>query len=274
MHSDQPPTDAPLAVTPFSAELRAAIGALYALAPTHVPKTLLVCRCAVCMSEATLAQIIATPVRDLPPELMQEYSNSAHGDPSNPDDLNALLPRYLDLIAQDIEVDRNSVGADLKRFGDARGRLPGFPAPGMEAEMDRIGRFLILHFGALQALGDEAVETPWSLLQLLLIGGWPPALLTDAVDELFAHPQIGRAALIGFLADMGGSLQDGQLIRWALARYRPDLKEGLAAWIGRLLDAEATSDILTDPRLPEDKQVWITPLAGLRGRMTASVIGG
>lgn len=260
--------------TPFLADLRTSVEALYRLAPTHVPRSLMVCRCPVCMSDDTLARIIATPVRDMPPELVQEYSNSAHGDPTNPDDLNAFLPRYLDLIAQDIEVDFNSVGADLKRFGDARGRLPGFPAPGMAAEMDVYARHLLLHFGALQALGDQAVETPWSLLQLLLLGGWSPALLTGALEEVFAHPQIGRAALIGFLADMGGSLRDGQLIRWALARYRPDLKEGLAAWIGRVLDSEVTSDILTDPTVADDKQVWIAPLAGLRGQMTGSVIGG
>ncbi len=273
MDNDRPPPDAPLPETPFSAGLRSAISALYDLAPAHVPKTLLVCRCPVCMSEETLARIIATPVRDLAPDLIREYSNSAHGDPTDPDDLNALLPRYLDLIAQDQEVDWNSVGSDLKRFGDARGTLPGFPALGMEEEMNRIGRLLILHFGAMQAVSDDAVETPWSLLQLLLIGGWPPALLTDALEELFAHPKIGRAALIGFLADMGGSLKDGQLIRWALVRYRPDLKDGLALWIGGLLEAEATSDILTDPTLPDDSQVWIAPLAGLRGRMTGSVIG-
>ncbi len=94
----------------------------------------------------TKALIVATPVRDLSPDLICEYSNSAHGDPTDPDDLNALMPRYQDLIAQDIEVDWNSVGADLKRFGDARGTLAGFPAPGMAEELDRYARALILHF--------------------------------------------------------------------------------------------------------------------------------
>lgn len=260
--------------TPYLADLRASVEALYRLAPDHVPKTLQVCHCPVCMSDEVRQRMVATPVRALPSELVREYTNSAHGDTTDPDDLNALLPRYLDLIAQDIEVDWNAVGADLKRFGDARGRLAGFPAPGMEPVIDRIGHLLLLHFGALQAGGDSAVETPWSLMQTLLIGGWPPTVLTGALHELFADPRIGRAALIGFLVDMGGSLRDGQLIRWALARYRPDLTAGLAEWIGGLLDSERVTEVLSDPRVPAEAQVWIAPLAGLRGRMTASVIGG
>ena len=260
--------------TPYSTALAASVEALYRAAPTHVPKTLVVCPCPVCMSRETLAQIIAAPVRDLHPELIRQYSNSAHGDPTDPDDLNALLPRYLDLIAQDIEVDWNSVGADLKRFGDARGKLAGFPAPGMEAEMERYARALILHFGTLQARDEDLCETPWMLLEILLIGGWAFATVVAALDDLFRLPDIGRPALVEFLADIGGSVRDGRIELWALSRYRTEVAGDLAAWLDGLLGSDAFTDILTDPALPERAALWVPALAGLRGRLNAGMFGG
>jgi hypothetical protein len=260
--------------TPFSTELAASVEALYRLAPSHAPKTLVVCQCPVCMTAETKAKIVATPVRDLPPELIQEYSNSAHGDPTDPDDLNALLPRYLDLIAQDIEVNWNSVGADLIRFGDARGKLAGFPAPSMEAELDRYARAFLLHFGTLQARDEDLCETPWMLLEILLIGGWAFATLTTALDELFRLPDLGRPALVEFLADIGGSFRDGRIELWALSRYRTEVAADLAAWLDQLLASGAFTDILTDPALPERAALWIPALAGLRGRLNAGMFGG
>ena len=263
-----------LAETPHSTALAASVEALYRLAPTHVPPTLTVCHCPVCMTPETRAKIIATAVRDLPPELIREYSNSAHGDPTDPDDLNALLPRYLDLIAQDIEVDWNSVGADLKRFGDARGKLKGFPAPGVAEEKDRYARALILHFGTLQSRDEDLCETPWMLLEILLIGGWPFATLAAALDELFRLPDIGRPALVEFLADIGGSVRDGRIELWALSRYRTEVAGDLAAWLDGLLASDAFTDILTDPAMPERAALWIPALAGLRGRLNAGMFGG
>jgi hypothetical protein len=263
-----------LADTPYRDELVASVEALYGLAPTHVPKTLVVCSCPVCMTPETRATIVATPVRDLSPELIREYSNSAHGDPTDPDDLNALLPRYLDLIAQDIEVDWNSVGADLQRFGDVRGKLAGFPAPGMEAEMDRYARVLILHFGTLQVRDEDLCETPWKLLEILLIGGWPFATLAAALEDLFCLPDIGRPALVEFLTDIGCSLRDGRIELWALSRYRTEVAADLADWLEQLLASDAFTDILTDPALPERAALWIPALAGLRGRLNAGMFGG
>jgi hypothetical protein len=260
-------------LSPFSSDLTASVAALYRLAPDHVPPTLMVCHCPVCMTPETKAVIVATPVRDLPPDLIREYSNSAHGDPVDPDDLNALLPRYLDLIAQDIEVNWTSVGADLKRFGDARGKLPGFPAAGMEGELDRYARLLLLHFGALQATGADPVETPWSLLQTLAIGGWDPATLTGALDELFALPDLGRPALVAFLTDLAGSLRDGVFVRWALMRYKAELAPQLSAWIADLLSSDAVTEVLSDPALPDGVQVWIGALAGIRGEKGRVLIG-
>lgn len=260
--------------TPFHDDLRASVEALYALAPAQVPPMLMVCHCPVCMTEPTLASIRATPVRDLTPELIREYSNSAHGTPTDPDDLNALLPRYLDLIAQDIEVHWNSVGADLRRFGDARGTLPGFPAAGMEGELNRYARLLLLHFGALHATGTEAGQTPWMLLETLAIGGWPLATLTGALDALFALPDIGRPALVGVLTDLGGSLRDGAFVCRALARYKAEVVPELSAWIAGLLSSNAVTEILSDPTQPEDIQLWTAALAGIRREKGRLLIGG
>lgn len=263
-----------MADTHFLSDLRASVEALYRLAPDRVPVTLMVCHCPVCMTREIHAQFVATPVRDLSASQIQAYSNSAHGTPTNPDDLNALLPRYLDLIAQDVEVNWNSVGADLQRFGDARGTLPGFPAPGILAEMDRYARLLLLHFGARQAAGEDLCTTPWILVETLLIGGLRVETLSGALDELFLLPAIGRPALVWFLTDMGSSLRDGRLELWALSQYRTDVAADLAAWLERLLASDPVSDILTDPALPDDNAMWIPPLAGLRGRITAEMFGG
>jgi hypothetical protein len=260
--------------TPFLADLRASVEVLYQLAPDRVPPTLMVCHCSVCMTRETLAQIVATPVRDLPPNLIQEYSNSAHGDPVNPDDLSALLPRYLDLIAQDVEVDWNSVGADLKRFGDARLALPGFPPPGMAPALDRYARLLILHFGALQARDAEVCLTPWHLMELLLVGGWQVATLAATFDELFADPEIGRDALIGFLLDLAHFQRDGRIELWALSRYRTEIAADLAAFLNRLLASDAVTEVLTAPDQSDEAQIWLPALVSLKGRITAEMFVG
>ena len=96
----------PPLITPFAEPLNAAVEALYAsFGEGHVSAQLEVCLCPVCMTEETRQQIIATPSRALTPALIAEYSNSAHGVPRDSDDLRLLLPRYLDLIAQDEMVD-------------------------------------------------------------------------------------------------------------------------------------------------------------------------
>ncbi|WP_103258003.1 hypothetical protein [Tabrizicola aquatica] len=183
-------------------------------------------------------------------DLIREYSNSAHGTPTDPDDLNALLPRYLDLIAQDIEVQWNPDDAALKRFGTARDSLPGFPAPAMVAELDRYARLLLLHFGTLQAIGTGTDQTLWSLVQTLAIGGWAPAVLTGALDDLLAQPDLGPPALDILLVELSGSLEDGRLVQTALTRERPAAAPGLAAWVAALLASPAVQARVAAADLP------------------------
>lgn len=236
--------------SPFQNDLRASVEALYSHAPDLVPKTLMVCHCPVCMTEATLASILATPVRALAPDLIREYSNSAHGTPPDPDDLNALLPRYLDLIAQDIEVQWNPDEAALKRFGAARSSLPGFPAAALVAELDRYARLLLLHFGTLQATGSGTDQTLWSLVQTLAIGGWSPAVLTGGLDDLLAQPELGPRALDALLIELAGSLEDGRLVQTAVTRERPEAAPWLATWVADLLASPAVRAGLAAADLP------------------------
>ncbi|MCU0829199.1 MAG: hypothetical protein MUE52_17860 [Tabrizicola sp.] len=112
------------------------------------------------------------------------------------------------------------------------------------------------------------------LLEILLIGGWPFATVAAALDELFQLPDIGRPALVEFLADIGGSFRDGRIELWALSRYRTEVAADLAAWLDRLLASDAFTDILTDPVLPKRAALWVPALAGLRGQLNAGMFGG
>lgn len=262
-----------IADSPFAADLNTSITALYDLAPARVSRRLQVCLCPVCMTVETRDQIIATPVRDLSPDLIQEYSSSAHGVPDDLDDLRAVLPRYLDLMAQDEEVDKNGVGADLLRFGQARDTCPAFPGPALAAAMDDWARAAILHFGWLQAGEQDFIETPLYLVETLLVGGWPVTPLTDAMDSLFALPDRGDAALAWVLHDLGARLRHGRLDFWALAQYRPDVAASLVDWLNGLLGRPQTARVLSDPALAPEIAALAAPLPSLAGQITPEMLG-
>lgn len=64
-------------------------------------RTITVCTCRVCCSEVDRAALITTPLRDISPRLLAEYTNSAHDWDDGPvaREMRYLLPRYLELIA-------------------------------------------------------------------------------------------------------------------------------------------------------------------------------
>lgn len=198
------------------------------------------------------------PVRDLSPDLICEYSDSAHGDP----------------IAPDIEVNWTSVGADLRGLGDARGKLAVFPPPGMADELAAMcgGRSCIS--APLQARDEDLYETSWILHGLLLSGGWPFATVAAALDDMFRQPGIGRPALAEFLADLCGSFRDGRIELWARSRCRTEVAADLAAWLVQILASDAVADIPTDHALPKRAAVWVPSLAGLRGQLNGGMSGG
>ncbi|MGL5012557.1 MAG: hypothetical protein ACRC6I_22035 [Paracoccaceae bacterium] len=240
--------------TPHLAPLLATVDQIYARSPTRVPGTLQVCHCPVCMSAETLADIIATPVRDLTPFHLDEYRNSAHGVPTDPDDLRAMLPRYLDLIARDEWFDHLGVGADFLRFGD--GRITHAPLfdPATEALLNDWARLLILHTGMAEVTDNDTDYSITYLTEVLLVGGWPPPVVTPALDDLFATDP---RTLITFLRPLGlDSMNHGHFQFWALPRYRPEAIPPFRIWLNALLEAELTGtalntlDPLTEPWAP------------------------
>jgi hypothetical protein len=263
-----------LADTPHAPALQAAIDRLYRAGLPRVPRHLVVCQCPVCMTPETRAAIVATPVRDLTEGQIAAYTNSAHGVPPDPDDLVALLPRYLDLLAQDAPLADASVAADLLRFHQARTVHPGFPPPAMAHAMHDWLMAVIPHFGALQVAQAETLYSPWILVEMTLVGGWPVADVTGALDRLFGDPAIGTAALAAFLTDVARSLRNGVPDLWALHRYRREAALPLADWLDALLQTPAAVEVLTDPAQPDAAQVWLQALMSMAGTLAAAMRRG
>ncbi len=244
------------------AGLRDAVEAVYhAFDAERVPPGLEVCQCPVCMTETTRREIIATPVRDLSAELVCEYTNSAHGVPSNPDDLRALLPRYLELIAEDVAVDGNQVGVDLQRFGEGLGVYPNLYSPEQRKVLDDWAGW------ALRAAAEREREGPadstdrllgrgvtyplfW-LVEVLICGGWPVPVVTGHVDALFADPEAGPAALAAFLTAMTCELirrDDRVAPDWyAMARVSDAVRAEVAAWLNGADFAQRLYEAATSP---------------------------
>jgi len=94
----------------------------------RLSRQLEVCTCNVCMTEDDRVAMIRTPVAEMPARLICEYTNAAHLVPENRDDLWALLPRYMELIAAGEAVDHLTIGTELRRFGLARAAGPALSA--------------------------------------------------------------------------------------------------------------------------------------------------
>ena len=252
--------------SPHRAALTKAVGALYALAPSRVSGALEVCLCPVCMTAETRAAIIATPPRDLPPELIRDYSNSAHGVPANTDDLLTLLPRYLDLLAQDQMVDALGVGTELSRFGAARAAHPALFSPAWQAALDRWATAAVAHFAHLEATGQDHDMPLAHLAEVLLVGGWPEAQVFAALEASFAAPETGPAARAGFLAGMAATLRDGQFDLYALASYRTEAIPALADWLRGLILSPLGQTTLATPT--EDLAPWASTLATMAPKLS------
>lgn len=237
--------------SPFSDKLWRAIGVAYGAAPPGLSGALEVCSCNCCMDEPTRQKIIKTPMNEMPGPLVQEYSNSAHGGPVNLDDLSAFLPRYLDLLAQGEPVDYSGVGAELLRFGDAV-RAGGWPEPALWAAYQDWARAYVLHCGWLEAVGEGGtgegeLESTIYLFEMLPAGGIPAACLTDALDALFALPDLGDMALAQFLAGLGSSATKRNPGLFALGYVPMAQRQQLADWLNQLLLADRVMEVLSNP---------------------------
>lgn len=260
--------------SPVSGVLQAVIARAYAQAPDRLPPQLCLCHCPVCVDQPTRQLMLATPIRSLTPELIREYSGSAHGVPDDPADLTAILPRYLDLMAQGIAVDHVGVGVELRRFGEARAAKPPALTAASADLLDGWGRLMILHCGWRAARGaPDGQEALVDLVETLIVGGLPLPLIITALEDLFADPDCGRAAILGFLAEIGERFWRHSLGYWAVMQYRPEAAAALADWLNLFLADPGVLEIGTDPDLPADLALKSETALNLAGTLTPARIG-
>lgn len=90
---------------------------------------LTVCHCNVCMTREIERELIETPLREIPSNLLAEYTNSAHDWDDGPvaREMRYFLPRYLELIANYDPPDHIGLDICLRRIGRGgwRGKWPG-----------------------------------------------------------------------------------------------------------------------------------------------------
>ncbi|CAN7458094.1 hypothetical protein LJR220_004129 [Bradyrhizobium sp. LjRoot220] len=99
---------------------------------------LIACHCRCCMTEEEERQLVKTPLRSIPADLLAEYTNSAHDydDDRVARELRYFLPRYFELIAAHDYPDHIGLDICLRRLGQAdyRNKWP-------RAEVESIDRF-------------------------------------------------------------------------------------------------------------------------------------
>lgn len=194
------------------------------------------------MTEDTRQLLITTPVREMGEALICAYSNSAHGVPRDLDDLRALLPRYAELMAQDVQIDDMGVGTGLTRFGDARRLRDGFLSDAQQQALNHWARLMVLHFGWAEAKEQDNLECPVSLIETLISGPIPAEVVLAAIDELCAVPEVGAAAF-------------GQLM--AVFNHRPLRKKGqvglnlFALGYATAADRERVTAWMNAPDMPD-----------------------
>lgn len=239
---------------PYYAALRDSVEAAYAAAPDRVSPGLEVCDCPVCMTEEVRQKIIGSPCRDLKGWLIAEYSNSAHGVPSTLDDLAALLPRYLDLMAEGEATDSLGIGVELSRFGGAVAVSEGaFPSPKLRAAYHQWAELMLLHGGWLRAraprgngVGEDRLSALY-LFQAIAAGGVPAGVVTGALDSLFADPEVGKTAQVQFFSELGKAWDRKAFDLYALKQIDESGRAALVEWLQRWLSSWELEELITDP---------------------------
>ena len=156
----------------------------------RVRHSLSVCHCNCCMTEEDEPDLLKAPLRDIPANLLAEYTNSAHAWDDGPvaREMRYFLPRYFELLAIDDPPDNGGVDICLRRLGYASWR-----AKWPDRECDVIDRFF-----------DEYMRSRLELTGLVL---WPVGwrLAFDLSDVLTlvvtAHGNLQRTLAAWDAAD-------------------------------------------------------------------------
>ncbi len=259
---------------PYKAELLRAVEAAYdAFGRGHVSAQLEVCLCPVCMTEAARKAIIATRNDRLSVAQVRDYSHSAHGVPADPGDLRLILPRYLEIMAEDALVDDIGVGTELLRFGDAVRANPALFTLGERAVLDAWARAMMWHFAWADTTEEGAVYTPSALLETLLCGGWAPEVLTGALDAIFDHPELSRPGLLALGAAVmrRPRRKHGKLAPdWFALRYCGAAERGgLIAWLNVVAASDRVLDLATGDG---EAALWAESFAASAGQFDAALL--
>ncbi len=101
-------------------------------------RTITVCPCPSCVSEADRAALVKTPLREISSKLLTEYTNSAHPWDDGPvaREMRYLLPRYLELIATGA-IPGYDLDNCLRRLADS-----GWREKWPDREVEGLDRFL------------------------------------------------------------------------------------------------------------------------------------
>lgn len=179
-----------------------------------------VCHCSCCMTEAVEAELVATPLREIPSRLLAEYSNSAHGWDDNHilADMCYLLPRYLELISADDVPSDLGIAQCLNRLADAKWRDKW-----LADEIDILDRFF------------DAMMVHWvSDLHLL---EWPVGwrLANEAIDALSLAVKSG-GDIDRVLSAWDAAADPAAVLHMAAAREHIDSVNGVRRFVSPYLD--------------------------------------
>lgn len=144
------------------ASLSAAVEAAYTcFAHYKVAGALDVCRCGVCMDDATEKALIATPLREVSVALLCEFTNSAHG-AGQAEEVKYFLPRYFEAVAKGEACSWIDSLLSLDRLANWDWRT------WHEDEVQVIEQFLIAFFWAVISCPDQFPNYPLNDMLIML----------------------------------------------------------------------------------------------------------
>ncbi|MEL6409386.1 MAG: hypothetical protein AAGK67_12180 [Pseudomonadota bacterium] len=185
-------------------------------------------------------QIVGTRNDALPVELIREYTNSTHGVPANLADLKVLLPRYLEIMAEDIAVDFAESGTELKRFGDALRSNSRFFTNEERAVLDDWASAMLEHFAMVDAK-TMSIADPFYLFQALVLGGWSVPTLARSIESAFGAATTGPSAMRRFSGKVTENLfhHHGKVgVNWPAMRHSShEAKTQAADWLNSLCNS-------------------------------------
>lgn len=212
------------------APLAAAVEEAYrTFAPYRIGRRITVCHCPVCMTEATELRLTTTPLRQIPADLLAEYTNSAHPTAAlgqEADELRHFLPRYFELIAHGEAPDHLGLAVPLRRLGRS-----GFRDHWPSAEIATIDRFFDAWMAA--RVGDLSLRV------------WPPHGARPKTFELQARPEDTLSVLVSagcvvprVLAVWDAAPDPAAAVHMAEARLRIAWKKGRSVFYDAHLEGD------------------------------------